>query len=151
MAISFEPYTAHDGRMMTFPEKTSASAFAAGDLLQLNAGYVDLSATGGATNILGIAMRAYSGTAGTDIPVLVIRPGDMIVGRYSTTTTAALPGTALDITYTTAAGRVSAGTSYKEATILMLDPRDATGTAYGRLIFTVNNHFLCTGEMLLAD
>lgn len=151
MAISFRPLNATQGVMMTFPEKTSASAFAAGDLLQLVAGYVDLAAAGTSTNILGIAQRAYSGTAGTEIPVLVIRPGDMIVGKYSTTTTAALSGTSLDITFTTSAGRISTGTTYKQANVVCLNPRDAALADGGEVIFTVVPHYLAVGSNLVDD
>jgi hypothetical protein len=152
MAVeSFTPYTANDGRIMTFPEKTSASAFAKGDLVQLVAGYVDLAAAGTSTNILGIALRAYGNHVDTEIPVLVLRPGDMFVARYSTTTTAALPGTSLDITFTTAAGYISTGTTYKQANVVMLDPRDATGATYGRLICAIVPHYLVAGSNLVDD
>lgn len=129
------PYTAKDGIILNYPEKSSA-AFAKNDLVYLDdsTGQIDVCGADPAL-ILGVALQTASGTAGTSIPVLVIRPGDLFIMRCSTTTAQAYVGDRYGIVTTTGALTVDVTDATNERVCVMgLDERDAVGTSGGRMI-----------------
>lgn len=131
MAGVFKPY-AEQECIRYFQEKASGG-FAKGDLVYTDDTSGQIAICGAdPANILGIAQKAVTGTAGTMIPVDVIRPGDEVVMTYSTTTTQAAIGDSIGIVTTTGALTADAtDTSNKRVTLHSLWKGDAgTATQY---------------------
>jgi hypothetical protein len=127
---------------MEFQEKASA-AFAKGDLVALTSGQIDICGAN-PTNILGIADQTKTGTAGTMIPVTVIRPGDLLVAKSDTTTAASQTGNAVSITTTTTAVTVNSGTTGSNQRANVIGLYDAASSG-GRVIFTIIPKYLYAG------
>jgi len=111
----------------------SANDFYKGDLVKLTSGELVI-ATAGA--ILGIALKAATGTASTAIPVLVVNPIDIYVAKYKASATAeSLKGSVIDFVFTAGAHTLDDSGATTDAVVYDLDPRDAEGDSGGRLLF----------------
>jgi hypothetical protein len=111
----------------------SANDFYAGDLVKTNTDGELVIATAGA--IMGIARRAATGTASTEIPVELISADNLYVAKYkASATTEALVGDVVDFTFTAGAHTLDESAASTDADVVGLDPRDALGTSGGRLV-----------------
>jgi hypothetical protein len=109
----------------------SANDFYAGDLVKTNTDGELVIATAGA--IMGIARRAATGTASTEIPVELISADNLYVAKYkAAATTEALVGDVVD--FTAGAHTLDESGASLDADVVGLDPRDALGTSGGRLV-----------------
>ena len=118
-----------------FPEDETAGSFNAGELVSLSSGEVIIAA--GFVDMLGVAQKAYTGTTGTKIPVMIINPSQRWVCQGDTTTAATQVGTqyALNVTADSHSVDLASTTADGGVVIEALDPRDGAHTGSGgRLI-----------------
>ena len=121
-------------QVFNFPEDATSGSFSAGDLVKVHTNGKVRIATAGA--ITGIALKGYSGTADTATPVMLIDPDAIYSARYKASATAqTLVGDILDFTFTVGAHTLDEGSATTDVYCVDLDPRDATGTSGGRLLF----------------
>ena len=129
--------------VQNFKEDTSET-FKMGDMVVIIAtGYVRACATGDAV-LLGIALKDATGTAASEIPVMVIKPGTILMSSvYHATAALAITavtqvGTAYDPVYSSQASYLDIGTTTDAIfTVQKHLADDAIGTQYGRTLFTV--------------
>ena len=128
-----------------YPEDETSGSFSAGDLVTLSSGEVIIAAA--TTDILGVALKGYSGTAGTLIPVSVITPEQVWVCAADATTAASNVGSPYELNIGTAGSMSvdlgSAGTIAKGVTIVDLDPRDGATTGSGGRVHVRFNQEAC--------
>ncbi len=136
MANIWEPYLPEGHYFITDFRTNGSNEFARGDLVYLTSGRLRICG-GDPSAILGIAQEPDSAVQDTRIRVLVIRPGDIFVGKCSSTTANAYEGENYGVVTTTTANTVDI-TDTTQSTVrvqcLKLDPRDAVGTSGGRMI-----------------
>lgn len=130
----------HDGPpiVMHFPEAAGQS-FALGELVFLSSGKVTIYAGGGV--ILGIALTAASGTADTDIAVLIATADTVFrTNKTGTDTTAVADvGKSFGFTATSAKWHLDESKvgANARALVVGLDTRDAVGDIAGRELFII--------------
>lgn len=118
-------------------QEGSGQSFVAGDPLIMSSGQVII-ATSSAT-IWGIALDKASGTQTTVLQAIPITPNQRWVAQLSGTTAVSYIGNGYDLTIVTGANYVNtSGTTDKTFIIEALDPRDAVGTTYGRVVGRFN-------------
>lgn len=138
------PLFPDQGLVIEYPEKASAT-FAKNDLVALTSGQIDI-AGADPTKILGIALKAKTGTTDSLIPVYVIRPGDVFVMKSSSTTAQSNEGVSYGIVTSTGALTVDVSdTTNTRVNVINLDPRDTVGTSGGRLWVTFIQKYLVSG------
>jgi hypothetical protein len=121
--------------VQTFPEDETAGSFNAGELVALSAGELIIAA--GYVDLLGVAMKAATGTSATQIPVMIINPLQRWIGAAGTTTAVTQVGTQVQLTVTADAQSVSVASTTTDGGVVIerLDPRDGAHTGSGgRLI-----------------
>ncbi len=129
-------YSGPAPQVIDYQEGATSGSFAKGDLVKTDSsGQVVLADAG---NILGVALKGFTGTQGSVIPVAVLNFDAWYVMAYSTATAQALVGSTLDITFSYGAQVVGTGTTTKEVEIIALHPGDAVTTSGGRLIIRFN-------------
>jgi len=110
---------------------SSANDWYAGDLVRLDSSGELVIATAG--HILGIALKAASGTASTKIPVDVLTDQDQVSVVCNTTTAESDLGATFDFTFTAGAHVATAGGT-TDSYCVAHDSINAVGTDGGRLI-----------------
>jgi hypothetical protein len=138
--MGFRPYPGPDARKIVhLPEGTGAS-FQIGDLVIFTSGKLQIATDD--DDAFGIALKAYSGTADTMIPVYTITPGDRFIAEASATTAETNKGVAYALVVTTGNMAVNPGSTTTAAFYIdELDPRDgpttgAGGRVIGRFVYT---------------
>lgn len=107
------------GLVLDFPEKASAT-FAEGDLVVTTAGQIDECGADPA-KVLGIALKAKTGTTNSMIPVLVIRPGDVFLMPFLAADTFAVADHGVSYGVTTpSAGRWEVDTAETTADVVVV-------------------------------
>ena len=132
--MGFAPYPGPDAsKIVHLPEGTSAS-FQAGDLVIFTSGKLQVATDD--DEFFGIALKKYSGTADTSIPVYVVTPGDRFIAEANGTTAQTNCGVAYALVLTTGSMSVNVGSTTTPAFYIdELDPRDgATTGAGGRVL-----------------
>jgi hypothetical protein len=110
----------------------SANDFYAGDLVKANSSGELIIATAG--KMLGIAHKAATGTASTEIPVALLNINEIYVSRYHTDATSeALIGDLLDYTFTAGAHTLEESGATTDVYCVGLHPNDGA-VASGRLL-----------------
>lgn len=114
-------------------EEGAGQSYKAGDLVKWSSGQLVI-ATAGAID--GIARRDASGTQHTVCEVELINLDSVYSARYHTDATdIALCGDIADFTFTAGGHTLEESGADTDTVIVALDPRDAEGTASGRLYF----------------
>lgn len=130
--------------VMYFQEDASET-FKAGDIVVIegDTGQIRIAASGDA-DILGISLKDASGIQGTEIPVQLILPGQVLMSSvYHGTAASAITvqtqvGSTFDLYVTSHTAYVDiSATTDNIFRIQRLVPEDAVGTQYGRVLFTV--------------
>jgi len=122
------------GKTHYFQEAAASSAndWYAGDLVKLDSNGELVIATAGA--ILGIACKAASGTASTEIPVIVLDSTMTCVAKHTTSATNEnMAGDVHDFTFTAGAHTLATGGT-TDVAILDNHPDDAWGTSGGKML-----------------
>jgi len=138
-------YTGLAPQIVEIQENDSASAndWYAGDLVKADGDGELVIAT---TNvILGIALKAATGTDNTEIPVQLINPNEIYVMKYATTTAETEIGDSRGITFTAGAHVVATDSGTPGALdvyVVGLHPDDAVGTDGGRLLVRFEGNVL---------
>ena len=137
--MGFRPYPGPDAtKIVHLPEGTSAS-FQAGDLVIFTSGKLQVATDD--DDVFGIALKTYTGTADTSIPVYVITPGDRFIAETSATQAQTNCGVAYALVMTTGSMAVNPGSTTTAAFYIdQLDPRDgpvtgAGGHVIGRFVY----------------
>ena len=131
-------------RIQTFDEGATPGSFAVYDLLTLNAGGVQIATSDQA--LFGVALKGYTGTSGSDIPIMVLDSNTEYVMAADTTTTAGMIGNDYGLNIGTA-GNMSVDigdTTTTSVIVQRLDERDGA-KANGRLVVKFKSSVL-TGE-----
>jgi len=110
----------------------SANDFQVGDLVKFDTSGELVIAT--ASNILGIALKAATGTASTEIPVDVLMGDEFSAVWTSEATTETLLNDIADFTFTTGA-QVLTGAGTTDCVVVDFD--DPVGTSGGRVIVKI--------------
>lgn len=137
MACSIERYTPGNPVVVRALEG-STQTYLAGDPVRLSAGYVIVATAG---NISGIAKKDWA-LSESECEVELIDPNAVYSVRCGTLTHAqTLVGTIADFIFTTP-GEMTLEAGTTDVYIVGLDPRDAIGTTYGRVLvrFKVANY-----------
>jgi len=125
----FQPVWPDSTKIVHLPEGTSAS-FQRGDLVIFTSGKLQICTDD--DNLFGIAMKTYSGTADTMIPVYVITPGDRFVAEANGTTAQTNCGVAYALVLTTGSMSVNVGSTTTPGFYIdELDKRDGPTTGAG--------------------
>jgi hypothetical protein len=133
------PLNPQADRVSWLPEGSGAS-FQAGDLVIFTSGKLQVATDD--DDIFAVAMRAYSGTADTSIPVYVIHASDKFLAEASATTAITNQGVAYALVMTTGSMAVNPGSTTTAAFYIdHLDERDgattgAGGRVIGRFLYT---------------
>ena len=123
------------------PEDETSGSFSAGDLVVLSSGEVIVAST--STDVYGVALKGYSGTAGTSIPVSVITPEQVWVAEADTTTATSMVGGPYKLNLTAGSQSIdlgSAGSAGAGVTIEAIDPRDGATTGSGGRVWVRFNY-----------
>jgi hypothetical protein len=132
--MGFRPYPGPDANKIAWLPEVVSATFKTGDLVILSAGFVTIATVD--EDIYGIALKDYTGTTSTPIPVYVLSGGEKLIAEATATTTEVMKGVGYELTMT--AGSMGVATSTTSSPTFMveqLDPRDgATTGAGGRVI-----------------
>ena len=123
------------GNVVLVPEHGTPGSFERGDLVKIDTnGKVQIVSSD--QNIYGIALKKYTGTEGTDIPVEVIDTSKIYVAEADAATATTQIGGNFGLNIGTAGSMsVDVGdTTTTSVSVVALDPRDATTTTGGRLL-----------------
>ncbi len=118
--------------IVEIPEHTTAGSFAIGDPVKVDSGKLKIASDD--QDIFGIAMKAATGTAGTDIPVAVLTPEQIwsINADSATTPLTTMVGASYGLTISAGATviNLAGGTTAGHWILDSLDQRDtaAAGT-----------------------
>lgn len=143
--MAIELYTGLAPQTLICQEGGTSGSYENGDLVKTDSSGQIVLATAG--TVLGIARKKYTGTQATELDVEVINFSDIYSMPYSTTTAQNLVGLAKDLVFTAGAQTVTSTNTYKEVTIVGLDPRDAVGTSGGRVLIKFNPAASASGAL----
>lgn len=117
--------------IQTFPEDETAGSFNKGELVAFSSGELIIAA--GFVDLVGVAQKASTGTAGTEIPVMIINPLQRWICEGDTTTATTQVGGqyALNVTADAQAVDLASTTTDGGVVIERLDPRDGAHTGSG--------------------
>ena len=98
--MSTAGFRLYDGpqNIQWFPEDATSGSFAAGNVVILSSGEVTIATDD--LDIWGVALKGYTGTAGTMIPVQVVTPNQRWLAYATSTTATTIIGTAYALTLT---------------------------------------------------
>jgi hypothetical protein len=109
------------------PEHGTSSSFTPGDLVAVAGGKVQLIADGTSTSqVFGVALKGYTGTTNSSIPVHVISPEDIFIAQMETTSTTTDIGQ--DLGVITTAGSQVVDTDSATGVVSVIDFFEPVGT-----------------------
>lgn len=120
--------------VVNLPEHGTPGSFEVGDLVKVDGGKVQKVSSD--ENIFGIALKKYTDSEDSDIPVEVIDTSKIYVAEADTTTAQTQVGNDYGLNIG-AAGSMSVDigdTGTTSVVVVGLDPRDAVGATGGRLL-----------------
>lgn len=125
------------------PEDETSGSFTAGDLVKLSSGEVTIASDD--ADIFGVALKTYSGTAGTSTPVSVVTPEQIWCAEADTTTATSMVGGPYGCNLTAGSAAVDLGAGTAGIVIQKVDPRDGATTGSGGRLWVRFAYDTCDG------